>query len=189
MNCGVRAALGSHALVLGRRENARSGAWNPLPFTVTLAGAGVVRWSRELLRSELRSAAARWRPARRRGPRASASLRPRGVTALGIDPNPDANHIVFNKVTGNGAASDPGIAPLSGADLLWDGTGSGELLGKQHRRLDLPRPATGAADDGPSRPRHISGRAGTEAPRWPSRPMRRHSSARWSPNVAEFRWM
>jgi parallel beta-helix repeat protein len=52
-------------------------------------------------------------------------LNPAQCTALGIDPNPDANHIVFNKVTGNGAAPDPGIAPLPGADLLWDGTGSG----------------------------------------------------------------
>jgi parallel beta-helix repeat protein len=43
--------------------------------------------------------------------------------ALGIDPNPDGNQIMFNKVSGNGAAPDPGIAPLPGADLLWDGTG------------------------------------------------------------------
>jgi hypothetical protein len=37
MNQGVRAALGSHALVLGRRGNARSGPWNPLSVAVTLA--------------------------------------------------------------------------------------------------------------------------------------------------------
>ena len=52
-------------------------------------------------------------------------LSPALCAALGIDPNPDANHIVSNKVTGNGAAPDPGIAPLPGAELLWDGTGSG----------------------------------------------------------------
>src|SRR6266498_255999 len=52
-------------------------------------------------------------------------LSPALCASLGIDPNPDGNHIVFNKVTGNGAAPDPGIAPLPGGDLLWDGTGSG----------------------------------------------------------------
>src|SRR6266581_4679196 len=56
-------------------------------------------------------------------------LSPALCAALGIDPNPDANHIVFNEVTGNGAAPDPGIAPLPGGDLLWDGTGSGNCWG------------------------------------------------------------
>jgi parallel beta-helix repeat protein len=56
-------------------------------------------------------------------------LNPALCAALGIDPNPDGNHIVFNKVTGNGTAPDPGIAPLPGADLLWDGTGSGNCWG------------------------------------------------------------
>jgi parallel beta-helix repeat protein len=52
-------------------------------------------------------------------------LNPAECAAIGIDPNPDGNHIVFNKATGNGATPDPGLAPLPGADLLWDGTGSG----------------------------------------------------------------
>lgn len=52
-------------------------------------------------------------------------LSPAQCAALGIDPNADANHIVFNKVTGNGASPSPLIAPLPGADLLWDGTGAG----------------------------------------------------------------
>lgn len=52
-------------------------------------------------------------------------LNPAQCAALGIDPNPDGNHIVFNKATANGAAPSPLIAPLPGADLLWDGTGSG----------------------------------------------------------------
>jgi parallel beta-helix repeat protein len=52
-------------------------------------------------------------------------LSPAQCAALGIDPNPDQNHIGFNKATGNGKSPDPGIAPLPGADLLWDGTGSG----------------------------------------------------------------
>jgi parallel beta-helix repeat protein len=45
--------------------------------------------------------------------------------ALGIDPDADHNSVVFNKVTGNGGDPAPGIAPLPGADLLWDGTGTG----------------------------------------------------------------
>jgi len=56
-------------------------------------------------------------------------LSPAQCAALGIDPNADANHIVFNKVTGNGGSPDPGIAPLPGADLLWDGTGTGNCWG------------------------------------------------------------
>jgi parallel beta-helix repeat protein len=51
-------------------------------------------------------------------------LSPAQCAALGIDPNADANHIVLNEVTGNGAAPSPLIAPLPGADLLWDGTGT-----------------------------------------------------------------
>src|SRR6266567_978627 len=66
-------------------------------------------------------------------------LTPAQCAALGIDPNPDGNHIVFNKVTGNGASPDPGIAPLPGADLLWDGTGSGNCW--QHNTAGSAFPA------------------------------------------------
>jgi hypothetical protein len=52
-------------------------------------------------------------------------LSPAVCAAPGIDPSPDGNHIVFNKATGNGAAPGPLIAPLPGAGLLRDGTGSG----------------------------------------------------------------
>jgi len=41
-----------------------------------------------------------------------------------IDPNPDGNQILTNIATGNGLVPDPAIAPLPGADLLWDGTGA-----------------------------------------------------------------
>jgi parallel beta-helix repeat protein len=51
-------------------------------------------------------------------------LSPAQCAGLGIDPNPDGNHIVFDTATGNGASPSPLIAPLPGADLLWDGTGS-----------------------------------------------------------------
>ena len=52
-------------------------------------------------------------------------LTPAQCAALGIDPNADGNRITANTVTGNGGSPDPGIAPLPGADLLWDGTGTG----------------------------------------------------------------
>jgi parallel beta-helix repeat protein len=43
----------------------------------------------------------------------------------GIDPNPDGTFVVANHVVGNGSASPlPGIP---GADLLWDGSGTGNL--------------------------------------------------------------
>ena len=43
----------------------------------------------------------------------------------GIEPNPDGTHVFFNYVVGNGSASPlPGIP---GADLLWDGSGAGNL--------------------------------------------------------------
>lgn len=65
-------------------------------------------------------------------------LSPALCAALGIDPNPDGNHIVFNKVTGNGAAPDSGIAPLPGADLLWDGTGSGNCWARNSAGSTFP---------------------------------------------------
>jgi len=43
----------------------------------------------------------------------------------GIDPNPDGTHVFFNDAIGNGSASPlPGVP---GADLLWDGSGTGNL--------------------------------------------------------------
>ena len=68
-------------------------------------------------------------------------LTPGQCAALGIDPNPDRNHIMFNKATGNGAAPDPGLAPLPGADLLWDGTGSANCWAHNIASSAFPRPA------------------------------------------------
>jgi parallel beta-helix repeat protein len=65
-------------------------------------------------------------------------LSPALCAALGIDPNSDGNHIVFNKVTGNGASPDPGIAPLPGADLLWDGTGTGNCWADNSANSTFP---------------------------------------------------
>ncbi len=70
-------------------------------------------------------------------------LSPAQCASLGIDPNPDGNRIVFNKATGNGAAPDPGIAPLPGADLLWDGTGSGNCWAHDTAGSTFPAPLPG----------------------------------------------
>ncbi len=65
-------------------------------------------------------------------------LSPAQCAALGIDPSPDRNRTVFNEVTRNGASPDPGIAPLPGADLLWDGTGSGNCWGNNTAGSTFP---------------------------------------------------
>ena len=70
-------------------------------------------------------------------------LSPAQCAALGIDPNPDGNHIVLNAATGNGASPDPGIAPLPGADLLWDGTGSGNCWAHNTAFSAFPAPLPG----------------------------------------------
>ncbi len=67
-------------------------------------------------------------------------LSPSQCAGLGIDPNPDQNHIAFNTVTGNGTAPDPGIAPLPGADLLWDGAGSGNCWARNSAGSTFPAP-------------------------------------------------
>ncbi|HET9597699.1 MAG TPA: parallel beta-helix domain-containing protein [Anaeromyxobacteraceae bacterium] len=52
---------------------------------------------------------------------------PDACAGLGIDPSPDGNRIVGNRVAGNG--NDPDVARLPpgvpGADLLWSGVGTG----------------------------------------------------------------
>ena len=52
---------------------------------------------------------------------------PTDVAALDprVDPIPDDDHIKRNTVLGNGSDPDPRLAPLPPADLLWDGTGTG----------------------------------------------------------------
>jgi hypothetical protein len=51
-------------------------------------------------------------------------LPPLACGSLDIDPNSDSNQILNNTATGNGLSPDSVIAPLPGADLLWDGTGT-----------------------------------------------------------------
>jgi len=46
--------------------------------------------------------------------------------ALGIEPNSDDTHVLFNQVQGNGTNPDPRlISPFFAVDLAWDGTGTG----------------------------------------------------------------
>jgi parallel beta-helix repeat protein len=42
-----------------------------------------------------------------------------------VDPIPDDDHVTGNVVIGNGTAPDPRLAPFPPADLLWDGSGTG----------------------------------------------------------------
>jgi parallel beta-helix repeat protein len=44
--------------------------------------------------------------------------------ALDIEPNPDGNRILNNRVTGNGTAPDPRLPPVFAVDLAWDTTGT-----------------------------------------------------------------
>jgi parallel beta-helix repeat protein len=59
---------------------------------------------------------------------------------LDINPNSASNQIVHNTATGNGLAPDPAIAPLPGADLLWDGTGTGNCWQDNIANTTFPAP-------------------------------------------------
>ncbi len=59
---------------------------------------------------------------------------------LDIDPDSDANQVLHNSATGNGLAPDPAIAPLPGADLLWDGTGTGNCRQDNTADTTFPTP-------------------------------------------------
>ena len=56
---------------------------------------------------------------------------------LDVDPSPDGNRMVLNRVIGNGAA--PGLPGLNG-DLVWDGSGSGNCW--QANRFESSVPPT-----------------------------------------------
>jgi parallel beta-helix repeat protein len=60
--------------------------------------------------------------------------------ALDIDPNPDGNHLVGNRVTGNG--TDPDLeqlpAPAFAVDLAWDTTGIGNCWSRNVAATTLP---------------------------------------------------
>jgi len=62
-----------------------------------------------------------------------------GIPISGIEPDPDEVHIVQNIVTDNGTGEPqlPGFAP---ADLLWDGTGTGNCWSKNKFNSSFPAP-------------------------------------------------
>jgi parallel beta-helix repeat protein len=70
---------------------------------------------------------------------------PADVAALDprVDPIPDDDHITANTVRGNGAHPDPRLAPLPAADLLWDGTGTGNCWAGNSNGTAFPSPMPG----------------------------------------------
>ncbi len=67
-------------------------------------------------------------------------LTPAQCQLLGIEPNPDFDRIAFNAATGNGGSPDPSLAPLPGADLLWDTTGTGNCWQSNRVGTTFPAP-------------------------------------------------
>jgi parallel beta-helix repeat protein len=67
-------------------------------------------------------------------------LAPPECAALGIEPNPDLNRVAFNTAVANGGAPDPILAPLPGADLLWDTTGTGNCWESNKVETTFPAP-------------------------------------------------
>jgi parallel beta-helix repeat protein len=55
-------------------------------------------------------------------------------TGLDIDPNPDGNKIIGNRLTNNGTVPNP----LSPADLVWDGTGTGNCWSLNRYSTSFP---------------------------------------------------
>ena len=52
------------------------------------------------------------------------ALSQQDCAALDIDPNPDGNRILDNRLSGNGTAPDPSFPSVFAVDLAWDGTGT-----------------------------------------------------------------
>lgn len=57
-----------------------------------------------------------------------------------LDPAPDANIVRGNVVVGNGTRPDPRVAPLSPADVVWDGTGAGTCFDLRPATSTFPSP-------------------------------------------------
>ncbi len=57
----------------------------------------------------------------------------------GIEPNPDGLKVVANNLKNNGFNPSPGL-PLPGADLLWDGSGTGNCWSKNLFTTAYPSP-------------------------------------------------
>jgi hypothetical protein len=61
--------------------------------------------------------------------------------ALGIEPNPDDNRIMLNRVVGNGTVPT-GFPPLDAlrGDLIWDGSGTGNCWSHNQFGTSVPSP-------------------------------------------------
>jgi hypothetical protein len=67
-------------------------------------------------------------------PPALAALDPR------VNPLPDQDQVRGNTVLRNGSHPDPRLAPLPGADLLWDGSGTGNCWAANRFTSAFPTP-------------------------------------------------
>lgn len=67
---------------------------------------------------------------------------PPDVAALDprVDSIPEDDHITGNTVLGNGASPDPKLAPFPAADLLWDGSGTGNCWANNLFATAFPNP-------------------------------------------------
>lgn len=67
-------------------------------------------------------------------------LPPEVCEILDIDPDPDGNEVVFNKVTGNGTNPAPSLPPVFAVDLAWDLSGEGNCWAKNKFETSFPDP-------------------------------------------------
>ena len=66
--------------------------------------------------------------------------------ALGIEPNADDAHVVFNVAFGNGTNPDPRLLnPVFAVDLAWDTTGSGNCWSNDQFRTSFPEDLPGCS--------------------------------------------
>jgi len=71
-----------------------------------------------------------------------SNIPPEQCAFLDIDPDSDANHIIHNRVFGNGTNPSPLLAPVFAVDLAWDTTGVGNCWSKNAFDSQFP-PAPG----------------------------------------------
>lgn len=60
--------------------------------------------------------------------------------AIDVEPNPDRNRVIFNRVTGNGGSPAPSLPPVFAVDLAWDGSGEGNCWAKNVFETSFPEP-------------------------------------------------
>jgi parallel beta-helix repeat protein len=59
---------------------------------------------------------------------------------LDIDPDPDGNRVIGNRVTGNALNPAPTLPPVFAVDLAWDGTGVGNCWSRNRFGTSFPAP-------------------------------------------------